>query len=138
MAVIGETRLTLRFFGDDLDPEEITARLGSPPSVGALKGALTITRSGNERIARTGSWRLSASDRIPGNLDGQVAELVEKLSDNLSVWKELSQRFQADVFCGLFMRDRNEGIGLSVATMEKLSTRGLAIGFDIYDRDPVD
>lgn len=138
MAVIGETRLTIRFFGDDLDPEEITARLGCPPSAGAFKGAVTITQRGNERIARTGFWRLSASDRIPGDLDGQVAELVEKLSDDLSVWKELSQRYKADVFCGLFMRDGNEGIGLSVATMENLSARGLAIGFDIYDRDPVD
>ncbi len=69
---------------------------------------------------------------MPGDLDGQVAELVETLSNNLSVWQDLSRRFDGDVFCGIFMEEGNEGISLSVATMESLSARGLSINFDIY------
>lgn len=138
MATISKTRLSIRFFGDDLDPHEITARLGRAPSEGASKGGVIVSENGTERIARTGSWRLLAGHRMPGDLDGQVAELIETLNDDLSVWQDLSARFRGDVFCGLFMQESNEGIGLSAATMESLSSRGLAIGFDIYDPDRPD
>ena len=81
MAIIGTSTLTLRFFGDDLDPGEITARLGCTPSHGVPKGGTIVARRGTERIARTGSWRLSARDRTPGDLDGQAAEVFDKSRD---------------------------------------------------------
>lgn len=43
------------------------------------------------------------------------------------------RRFRADVFCGLFMEDFNEGISLSHETLQKLAERGLMIDFDIYN-----
>jgi hypothetical protein len=125
--------MSLRFFGDDLDPDEITARLGCQPSVGVRKDGIWLTKNGTERVARTGSWRLKAADRTPGDLDAQVAELLGLLCDDLSVWLELTERFKADIFCGLFMQESNEGIGLSALTMKELSARGLLIGFDVYD-----
>lgn len=133
MAEIYETRMSLRFFGDDLDPDEITARLGHPPSVGSKKGDILTTKSGTERVARTGSWRLRASDRQPGNFDGQIAEILEALSDDLAVWADLTRRFKADVFCGIFMRESNEGVSLSAKAMRDLAVRQLSLGLHIYD-----
>ena len=135
MAELHETRLTLRFFGDDLDPDEVTARLGLPPSVGVRKGGIWRTRNGTEKVARTGSWRLEAEDRTPGDLDGQISELLGALNDNLSVWQELTARFEADIFCGLFMREGNEGISLHPDTMMKLGKRNLSLDFDLYGPD---
>ncbi|MEO0752523.1 MAG: DUF4279 domain-containing protein [Pseudomonadota bacterium] len=85
------------------------------------------------RIARTGGWRLNAEQRTPGNLDAQIAEIPDPLTDNTDVWKDLTHRFRADVFCGLFMAEGKEGVSLSNTTRKTLATRGLEIDFDSHD-----
>ncbi len=133
MTAIHETTMALRFFGDDLDPDEITALVGYPPTVSTRKGEVSITKRGTEKIARTGSWLLRVEARQPGDIDGQVAELFTSLNDDLTVWASLTARFQADIFCGFWMKESNEGLGLSVATMKELACRNLSLEFDIYD-----
>ncbi len=76
---------------------------------------------------------MSAERLEPGDLDAQISEILDRLNDNTDVWKGLAARFRADIFCGLFMAEGNEGISLSSETLEKLATRGLTIDFDIYD-----
>lgn len=136
MAEIHETTMTLRFFGDDLEPDELTSRLGCQPSVGARMGEVWTTMRGTEKIARTGTWRLNANDRQPGDLDAHVTELLASLNEDLAVWKDLTARFKADVFCGVWMKQSNEGASLSAETMMSLGGRGLALSFDIYDPSP--
>lgn len=131
MTVIHETTATLRFFGLELDPDEITRRLGKSPSAGVIKGEILPSRI--ERVARTGSWILKVRDQKPGNLDDQIDELLRPLSNDLSIWQDLTVRFQADVFCGMFMHEGNEGITLMAETMIKLGSRNLFLHFDIYD-----
>ena len=132
MSELHETDATLRFFGDDLDPDEVTALLGQPPTHTCRKGDVRILRDGREHRERRGSWRRTVERRTPGDLDGQVAELLSGLTEDLAVWKTLSTRFQADVFCGLFMQEGNEGITLSPKTLEALGLRGLELDFDLY------
>ncbi|WCM26911.1 DUF4279 domain-containing protein [Sphingomonas sp. QA11] len=133
MAAIYETTMCLRFFGDELDPDEITACLGRPPSVGMRKGGTWVTELGAEKVARTGSWRLKTNDRQPRDFDSHIAQILEGLSDDLAVWEDLVTRFKADVFCGLFMKESNEGLSLSAKSMLDLGARGLSLEFDIYD-----
>jgi hypothetical protein len=38
MAVLSGSTASLRFFGDDLDPDELTKLLGCPPTKSASKG----------------------------------------------------------------------------------------------------
>lgn len=132
MAALSKTVATLRFFGDDLRPDEITARLGRSPSASETKGDEWKRPNGSIRIAKWGSWRLKADDREPGDLDAQIAELLSGLSDDLTVWADLTTRFRADVFCGLFLDEGNEGISLSPQTLALLGSRNLTIGLDIY------
>lgn len=132
MAALHETTMSLRFFGDELDPDEITAHLGGPPSVGRKKGDAWLTKSGKERVARTGSWLLNAADCQPGDFDGQIAQLLGGLSNDLTVWNDLTTRCKADIFCGAFMQESNEGLSLSAKSMLDLGARRLSIGFDIY------
>jgi hypothetical protein len=54
------------------------------------------------------------------------------LTEDLAVWEELTTRFSADLFCGLFMREGNEGLSLSPETMQALGSRRLLLGLDIY------
>ena len=132
MGTVSRTVATLRFFGDDLLPDEITSRLGRAPSESETKGDERIRPNGTIRIANRGSWRLSAADREPGNLDAQIAELLSELSDDLTVWADLTTRFRADVFCGLFLEVGNEGISLAPQTLALIASRNLTLDLDIY------
>ena len=132
MTALSKTVATLRFVGDDLWPDEITARLGRAPSKSETKGDEWKRPNGSIRIAKSGSWRLEADDREPGNLDAQVAELLSVLTDDLTVWADLTSRFRADIFCGLFLDEGNEGISLAPQTLAMLGARNLTIGLDIY------
>src|SRR5688572_17481667 len=132
MSKLHNTAATLRFSGDDLDPQEITSLLGCNPTVGVRKGGVWHTTSGVAKIARSGSWRLKVKDQSPGDLNAQIAELLAALSPDLGVWKDFSRRFQADVFCGLFLRESNEGISLTPDTLTALGSRGLELDMDIY------
>jgi Domain of unknown function (DUF4279) len=55
---VDETSVSLRFFGDDLDPDEISKLLNCQPTVGYRKGDV-MPDSRRRKIAGTGSWLLS-------------------------------------------------------------------------------
>ncbi len=134
MAVLSGSAASLRFFGDDLDPDELTLLLGHQPTNSERKGQEIVSKiTGKKRTARSGGWRLSAERREPGDLDAQISEVLGQLTDDMSIWQDLTSRFRADVFCGLFMEEGNEGISLSNETLQRLAERGLTIDFDIYD-----
>ena len=133
MGVIDHSIATLRFFGDDLVPDEITALLGASPTVSYLKGQeLVGSKTGIVRIAKTGSWHLSAARREPEDLEAQILEILGQLTQDLNAWESLS-RFQPDLFCGLFMGSSNDGLPLSAQVLLSLGQRGIALGLDIYD-----
>ncbi|MGA8398492.1 MAG: DUF4279 domain-containing protein [Stellaceae bacterium] len=132
MPVISGTRASLRIFGDDLDPDAVSLLLGAAPSVGTRKGETWINKRGIEQTARTGRWLLQAVRLEPGDLDSQLVELLSRLTSDTKVWRSLVTRFKADIFCGLFMKEVNEGFELRPETLEMIGLRGLPLGFDIY------
>ncbi len=134
MGIVDHSIATLRFFGDDLVPEDVSALLGASPTVACVKGQEIIGRkTGSVRIAKTGSWRLSASDKEPEDLEAQVFEILDQLTQDLSVWASLSSRYQPDLFCGIFMGSSNDGLLLSSRASLALGQRGISLGLDIYD-----
>ena len=132
MAVIAKTSVGLRIFGDDLDPDEITRQLGAQPTVGVRKGVERRRPSGHSHIALTGQWLLTAPTAAPGDLDEQIRALLATLTDDLEIWRDLGRRYRCDLFCGLFMIEGNEGIGLEPETVRLIGERGLKIDLDIY------
>ena len=48
-------------------------------------GGTWHTRDGTERIASTGMWDKAVARRLPGDLDGQVAELLALMTSDLAV-----------------------------------------------------
>src|SRR5689334_22424948 len=106
MAGISITSATLRIFGDDLVPDELTLALGTQPTRSGLKGEIEVV---GRPPAKTGFWNLSVQDREPGDLDAQITELFTMVSADLFVWRGIREKFVADIFCGLFMNETNEG-----------------------------
>lgn len=132
MAGIERSTAALRIFGDELVPEEIGELLGCPPTHCYRKGEVKVLQSGHELKRKTGMWLLAAAAHEPENLDKQVAETLARLAQDLAVWESLSERFEIDLYCGLFMKETNEGLSLSPATLRALADRRIKIGLDIY------
>ncbi|WP_367344742.1 DUF4279 domain-containing protein [Stenotrophomonas bentonitica] len=135
MGAFNSSLVTLRFFGDDLVPEQVSALLGARPTVSYLKGEERVgSHTGTVLVAKTGSWRLSAVDRIPEDLDAQIFEVLEQLTQDLTVWESLA-RYRPDVYCGLFMGSGNDGTSLSAEALLAMGLRGISLGLEIYDFD---
>lgn len=135
MADVYKTAVSLRFKGDDLDPAELTAALGKEPDIGVRKGGLWVSPKGSELLSATGRWLLSVDDREPGDLDGQIATLFSDLSQDLTTWRRYAERYDGNIFVGLFLSRFNEGLSISPATLSAIGMRGLELGFDIYAND---
>jgi hypothetical protein len=136
MAAIARSTVSIRFFGEALIPAELTAALGAESSTQYMKGDARTTKSGQTYVRKHGAWILAASVRMPEAIDAQLSELFGQLTQEMSVWLMLTTRFDADVFCGIFMKESNEGFSLLPGTLRALADRNLEIGFEIYD--PVD
>ena len=133
MGVLDHSVATLRLFGDDLVPENISASLGVVATESWHRGQELVNAStGDVRIAKTGSWRLKAARREPEDLEAQVFELLGQLTNDLSVWSSLSG-YKPNLFCGIFMGSGNDGLPLSAKAMLALGQRGIALDLDIYD-----
>jgi hypothetical protein len=135
MATLARAVATLRIMGDSLVPDDVTRVLGAAPSASQIKGEELHGKDGRVRTAKFGAWRLHASETSPGDLDAQVAEILSKLSSDLRVWSELSDKFDVDLFCGWFMEKENEGLGVSAQTLRSLGERGIELSLDIYAGD---
>jgi hypothetical protein len=133
MSALDHSVATLRFFGDDLIPHDISALLGASPTAACSKDQeIFAMKTGNVRIAKTGSWRLSAENREPEDLESQIFEILDQLTQDLNVWASLSH-YEPDLFCGIFMKSSNDGLSLSAKALLALGQRGIALWFDIYD-----
>src|ERR1035438_4573184 len=108
MAHMHKSVATLRIRGDDLVPAEVSNLLRCAPTISQKRGeAIVGKKTGIERIARTGIWSLHSVDQEPENLDGQIEEILTKVTGDIETWQALARRYRADLFCGLFM-ERSE------------------------------
>lgn len=134
MDSLHRTIALLGFDGDDLDPAEITARLGAAPTVAVRKGARWPASASEGQIATTGRWRLDVDGTDTINLDGQIRGLFALLRPDLAAWRALSTRYNGRVFCGLFLASGNESVILQPSTLCQIGERGLVLDVDIYAR----
>ncbi len=136
MAQLQKSAVTLRIMGDDLIPGEITKLLGASPTHSETKGDKIVgKKTGRVRIANAGMWRLCALDREPEDIDGQIHEILSQMTPDLAVWQSITKLYNADLFCGLFMRVGNEGLTISSESLAALGARGIEMGLDIYAGD---
>jgi hypothetical protein len=124
---------TLRIFGTDLVPNEVSRLLGSEPTQSRTRGEVLVSKSGRARVWEDGRWSLSTENSTPEDLEEQIWWLLNSLTQDLAVWRELAARYEIDLFCGLFMSTSNDGLSLSAAALKALGDRGIELSLDIYD-----
>lgn len=134
MAQISRSVVTLRIMGENLIPKKIISLLGCEPTHAQRKGEILVGKNtGIKRTAKFGMWRLQATDYEPENIDSQISEILDKLSQDISAWNSINAEFEIDLFCGLFMEESNEGMDISPASLKSLGERGIVLSLDIYD-----
>ncbi|WP_239467323.1 DUF4279 domain-containing protein [Rhodoferax koreensis] len=125
--------------GDELVPEEVSRLLNAEPTSAHVKGPQFLSEPSGRIVTRnSGMWRLQATDSEPEDLNGQVSELLGRVTSDPSVWHELTARFRVDLFCGWFMGSGNEGVEILPSTMLALGQRGIRLSLDIYGPDTSD
>jgi hypothetical protein len=132
MAHLARSKASLRIFGDDLIPDEVSGLLHCFPSEAWIKGQVEHSRSGREIVRKSGAWFLRVAEAEPENLDAQVSELLSQLTNNLDVWATVTRKYEVDLFCGWFMNESNEGVSVSPHTLRLLGERGIELSLDIY------
>ena len=133
MPALDCTEVSLRFFGDDLTPKEISTLLGQQPTQTETKGDVRVGKvSGQKWPAKSSGWRLKAPTQSDGDLDAQIAALLGQLTSDLAVWRDLTTRYKADVFCGLFMQTAGDGLTMQPSTLQILGDRGLRLELCVY------
>jgi hypothetical protein len=119
-------KVGLRVYGEELDPDQISALLGCHPS--------SAQRKGNP-FPKEGRWILDIDSREcteNDDVDDGIRMLLERLPSDSGVWVSLTSTYAVDVFCGLFLASSNRGFGISAEVSRLLSDRNLEIGFDVY------
>jgi hypothetical protein len=111
---VDRSTISLRVTGIGVDREQISALLGHPPD------------------REASHWTVHAPESRNGDLDSQVEWILSRLTQDLAVWREVTQRFKVDLFCGLFLERPNRGVSLRPETLAQIAARGVSLGFDIY------
>jgi hypothetical protein len=126
--VVDKTTVTLGFYGDDLDPAEVTAMLGCKPTSSHRKGE-NMTKGG-VRVWPRGAWLLSKTGMTdPEKLTKKV---LDRLPRDERLWVRLAKKHDVQLRFGFFLERCNRGLDFTpqlVARMAKLHER---IMFDIY------
>ena len=135
MAHLARSKASLRIFGDDLNPDEVSHLLGCVPTEAWTKGQVKVFESGRDVVRKSGAWFLKATAAEPENLDRQVEELMAQMSSDLDIWSTITQKYEVDLFCGWFMEESNEGVSMSAHTLYLLGERGIELSLDIYGPD---
>lgn len=128
---VDTTSVTLRFFGEELEPDRVTRALGLQPTRARQRGD-AVSTAGTEQRARTGSWLLSGEQQSRTPLPQQIEDLFARLPAELDIWRDLTGRYRGDLFCGLWCKTWNRGLELPPSVLRSVAERGLHIAFDIY------
>ena len=134
---MNKSTASLRVSGDDLDPEDITQLLGSEPSFSYRNGDL-ISPGRSAARRKCGMWLLKSGDAEPEDYHKQIESILSSLTNDLEIWRELSNKYEVDFFFGFFMGTGNDGFTLPSKVLNILSERHIDIGFDIYAPSPED
>ena len=127
-------KITLRVFGDDLDPDRISSQLGCLPTSSERKG-VPVPSARGARIPKRGRWFLSIESKNcneDDDVEDGVRILLASLPSDKDLWDFLTKTYKVDIFCGLFLGAENQGFGISPDLSKLLADRNLEIGFDLY------
>ena len=125
-----ETRVSLRIYRDDLDPDDISSRLGISPSKSQRKGDI----GPGGQILPVGGWFLSSKGHVESK-DAQrhVSWILDQLADKVEVIHRLQgDDYRVQLSCYWLTVQGHGGPMLVPEIMSRLTLFNLPIWFDFY------
>lgn len=132
--------VSLRFGGSDLDPDELTRSLGVEPTSAHRQGDPKYSdpavrrkiRNGRISAWSSGLWSFESGLPQAEPLEAHMRHVLDRLIGKEEQLRELSRRYSADFFRGVFMDSVNSEIVLSPAGLLEIGSLGLELGLDLY------
>lgn len=120
---------TLRMIGKDLDPDEVTERLGLNPTNSHKQGDVR-----GHGTWPQGYWEITSQARV---VSTDLALHIEWLLDQIEPVREefislISSGIRADMFCFWESQTGNGGPSFKPKLMARLANLDLELGLDIY------
>src|SRR4029450_828309 len=113
----GEVGVCLAVYGADLDPVDVTSRLGCAPTRSHRRGDRQASKSPPFKL---GAWLLEERGFAPVGPDELVARLLRRLTADLSVWEALASDYRVELRFGIHFTGWNRGFDLSPEIVSQL------------------
>jgi hypothetical protein len=116
------------------DASFVTRSLGIQPTHAHDAGA-PQEHSSRGGLWKHGQWRLESPLPEESDLEAHLAWLLQRLlpvRDRVLEVLESDHRLQANFFCGLWLENSNEGLGLTPQTLQGIGSLRAELILDIY------
>ena len=113
--------ITLRIYGEDLDPEHVSTLLCCAATQTERKGVPISGPGGSTRVPKRGRWSLTIDSKScdeSDDVEDAVRMLLERLPSDPNFGPSLTSMYAVDVFCGLFLASSNRGFSISPDCVE--------------------
>jgi hypothetical protein len=115
--------------GLDFDPDEITKHIGLPPSETHRFGE-PIGRT--KAVYKLNMWRLRSRLSNTTGIQEQIKDVLDQLSPVWSSARAVSQRYQTELECVVYVYDHMPELHFDAATVDLLAQLNCDIDLDIY------
>jgi Domain of unknown function (DUF4279) len=126
---VDESRVVLAIYGDELDPDEVSRRLGCAPTHSHRKG--DPTRSAGI-YHKSGAWLLTVEGKAPEGPDQLATRLLGPFPQDEEFWRALCRDYRVQVRVGIHTDGWNREFRFEPATVALLARTGAQINFDLY------
>ena len=127
---IRSARVSLRIFGPNLDPDEVTQLMGRAPSLSYKAGDRTSARVATPR--KKGMWILNSEADPKKDITEHVAAVLQAVPSEQELWRRLADRFSVDLYCVCEIDGPNSGFELPIDLVREIGSRHLSVQIDIY------
>lgn len=124
------SRCSLRFVGDGVIPDEITAALGLAPVHAHRKGDPVPNRPG--RLRPSTVWTFEGAKFGTASLEAQIAEILSTLDPHESELRDLAARaMHAEIYCSVFAENGSQQHVIGSTTLQRLASLPIRLVINI-------
>ena len=127
--LVDETGVCLAVYGDDLNPDDVSARLGCSPTHCHRRGD---QRSPNSLPYPQGAWFLETRGEAPTGPEQLIRRLLMRLPNDPQVWIGLASNYDVQLRIAIHFSRWNKGFDMSKEVVAMISNLHATIGFDLY------
>jgi hypothetical protein len=128
---VDASRVCLGIYGDALEPEELTRKLGlAPTHAHRIGDPIDSARVAN--AYKTGAWILDLGDVDAQDPEDAILHLLQWLPTDGAIWQGLTSGLDVKIGLSLILREWNRGFSLSANTLERLASLRVRLDVELW------